>query len=109
MRVVDPQGKVTGVRPTGSGGGPEPGENYASIFYPELKSKVPPTAVAMADTVFLGERKPERVVRALRWIQKSYFTDNPLDEFTCLMVAFGSVSEMLAPAAVQYSVVAAGP
>jgi hypothetical protein len=56
----------------------------------------------MADTVFLGERKPERVVRALRWIHKSYFTANPLDEFACLMIAFESVSEMLAPAAVQY-------
>jgi hypothetical protein len=102
VRVVDSLGKVIGVKPAGSGPPPDPGAEYTSIVFPELFHEVPPTAVAMADTVFLGERKPERVVRALRWIHKSYFTDNPLDEFTCLMIAFESVSEMLAPAAVQY-------
>jgi hypothetical protein len=101
-RVVDSQGKVTRVRPTRSGGEPEPGEQYTSILYPEYKSEVPPTAVAMADTVFVGKRKPERVVRALRWIQKSYFTNNPVDEFTYLMIAFESVSEILKAAGVQY-------
>jgi hypothetical protein len=53
VRVVDSQGKVIGVRPTGSAG-PEPAEDYTSMVFPDVHHEVQPTTVAMADTVFLG-------------------------------------------------------
>jgi len=88
-------------------GKPEACHEYTTIFLPEflpesVKAEVPPTKVPAAHTAFLLEVKPERVVRALRWIQRSHFTDSPLDEFTCLLVAFESVSDMLKPAGTQY-------
>ncbi|MDP2949221.1 MAG: hypothetical protein Q8P22_06760 [Chloroflexota bacterium] len=80
-----------------------PGREYTTISYAdEAKFEVPPTAVGATDAAFLILGKPERVVRALRWIQKSHFTESPLDEFTWLMVAFESVSEILKPGGVQY-------
>jgi hypothetical protein len=101
--LVDSPEKKLDVKLTDSEGQPEPGREYTTILYPEFfKPQVPPTGLAVADLSFLTKRKPERVVRALRWMQKSYFADNPVDEFTYLMVAFESVSEMLKPAGAQY-------
>lgn len=84
-------------------GEPEACHEYTTIFLPEFfKAEVPSTRLPAAHTGFLLEPKPERVVRALRWIQKSHFTDSPLDEFTCLMIAFESVSHLLKAPGVQH-------
>jgi len=75
---------------------PVPGTDYTTLCYPvDGRSEVPPTTVPAKDMVFLILPKPERVTRALRWIEKSHLTDNALDEFTCLMVAFESLSQLL--------------
>ena len=82
---------------------PVPGTEYTTVLYPaEAKFQVPPSGVAATDAAFLILGKPERVVRALRWIHKSHFAENPVDEFTSLMVAFESVSAMLKSAEVRY-------
>jgi len=81
---------------------PVPGTEYTTVAYSAAKSQVLPTVMAANDVAFLILRKPERVIRALRWIQKSHFTDNVLDEFTCLMVAFESVSQLLKAGDTRY-------
>lgn len=102
VELVDSPGKTLDVNLTGSGG-PEPGREYTAISFGEVfGGGVPPTALPAGHAAFLFQRKSERVVRALRWIQRSHFMDSPLDEFTCLLVAFESVSEMLKPAGTQY-------
>jgi len=101
--LVDSPGRKLDVRLTDSEAQLESGREYTTILYPEFfEPQVPPTEVAAADLGFLAERKPPEVLRALRWMRKSHFADNPLDEFTDLVVAFESVSGILKPAGVQY-------
>jgi hypothetical protein len=83
-------GSITSAHP------PVTGTEYTMLRFPaDQKPDFPPTTVPPKDAAFLVLPKPERVRRALRWIQKSHLTDNALDEFTCLMVAFESVSHLL--------------
>jgi len=81
---------------------PVPGMEYTFIGYAATKTQVRPTVMVAKDLAFLIFPKPERVIRALRWIQKSHFTDNVLDEFTCLMVALESVSQLLKAGGTRY-------
>lgn len=88
-------------------GEPEACHEYTTIFLPEflpesVKAKVPPTKVPAAHAGFLLKRKPERVVRALRWVQKSHFANNSVDEFTFLMIALEAVSDLLKGPGVQH-------
>jgi hypothetical protein len=84
-------------------GKPEALHEYTTIFLPEFfKGEIPPTKVPAAHAGFLLKRKPERVVRALRWVQKSHFANNPVDEFTFLMIALEAVSDLLKGPGVQH-------
>jgi len=95
--------EVRGLSMTNAPDEPVPGTEYTTVSYADdMKFQVPPTAVAAADTAFLILPKAERVVRALRWMQKSHFSDNALDEFTCLMVAFESLSQLLKEGGTRY-------
>jgi hypothetical protein len=79
------------------------GTKYTMLCYSVGgKSEVPPMTVPAKDAAFLIAPKPERVVRALRWIHKSHLVDNDLDEFTCLMVAFESLSQLLKQGGSRY-------
>jgi hypothetical protein len=102
VELVDSPGKTLDISLTGSAG-PEPGREYTVISFGELFGGwVAPTALPAGHAAFLFQRKPERVVRALRWIQRSHFTDSPLDEFTHLMIAFESLSHLLKDTGMQY-------
>lgn len=82
---------------------PIPGTDYTTLIYPDKMANVPPpTTVPAQDMAFVLLGKPERVRRALRWIQKSHLTDNAVDEFTCLMVAFESLSHLLKAGGTRY-------
>lgn len=93
---------VRDVRITNAPDEPVPGTEYTYIADAATKVQVRPTVMAVKDLAFLIFPKPERVIRALRWIQKSHFTNNVLDEFTFLMVAFESVSQLLKAGGTRY-------
>lgn len=44
------------------------------------------------DTNLVGQ---ERINRSIRWLQHSYYSPTPLDEFTALMLAFEAISHLL--------------
>jgi hypothetical protein len=95
--------EVRGVSITNAPDEPVPDREYTTVSYADdMKFQVPPTAVPAKDTAFLILPKAERVIRALRWMQKSHFSDNALDEFTCLMVAFESLSQLLKTGGTRY-------
>lgn len=82
---------------------PVSGTEYTMLQYPlDRKSGIPLVTVPTKDAAFLIQPKPERVLRALRWIHKSHSADSHLDEFTCLMVAFESLSQLLKQGDTRY-------
>lgn len=87
---------------------PVPGVQYTTVRRAaEMGSwDEQPLRIALEDIDFLSafllrnELQPEgseRVERSMRWLQHSYVSNTPVDEFLCLMLAFEAISHLLKP------------
>lgn len=63
-----------------------------------------PSIIDNLDARFLGDilvtdpiiaKGEERINRSMRWLQHSYFSSTPIDEFISLMLAFEAISHLL--------------
>ena len=58
------------------------------------------TQIIMPDKIM--REGQERILRSIRWLQNSYFSSSPVEEFMSLMLAFEAVSHLLKPSKKNY-------